>query len=305
MRAHHVWVVCRAVLRYIQTMTAEKGEHTYGEKQERKDIVVFDLETMRDFTEVGGREHLDKLGVSVVGAYSYAQNAYLTYEARELAQFETVLASAGLIVGFNIRGFDLPVLQPHVSVALKELPVLDLMDNIVERLGFRVALDSLARASLGTTKSADGLQAVRWWREGNIAAIKEYCLQDVRITKELYEFGKTQRHVCYLSRQTGRKESVPVSWGVRAPQSVPSALRDAFVQRRRVRLVYAESTTGRGKAELPREREVDIHKIGKDTVEGFCHLRNARRTFRTDRIISAVVGEATYRTHDDVQESLL
>lgn len=286
-------------------MAGEKNADAYEEKPKEKDIVVFDLETRRDFAEVGGREHLEKLGISVVGAYSYAQNAYITYEAHELAQFEQLLAAAGLVVGFNIRGFDLPVLQPHVSTLLGELPVLDLMDNIVERLGFRVALDSLARASLGTAKSADGLQAVRWWKEGNKDAIKKYCLQDVRVTKELYEFGRANKHVFFFSRPTGEKVSVPVLWGTRAAQSVPSALRSAFLQRRRVRLVYAELPAGRRKTELQSEREVDIHKIGTETIEGFCHLRNARRTFRIDRIVSAVATETAYRTHDDVQGSLL
>src|SRR3989338_3253372 len=121
-----------------------------------KDVVVFDIETRKDFEEVGGRAHVDKLGVSVVGAYSYLRSQYLTFEAHELGSFVSLLENAELVVGFNLRDFDLPVLQPHVSIALDALPVLDLMDGIVGAVGFRVGLDSLAPATLGAGKSAGG-----------------------------------------------------------------------------------------------------------------------------------------------------
>lgn len=273
-----------------------------------KDVVVFDIETRKDFEEVGGRAHVDKLGVSVVGAYSYLRSQYLTFEAHELGSFVSLLENAELVVGFNLRDFDLPVLQPHVSIALDALPVLDLMDGIVGAVGFRVGLDSLAQATLGTGKSADGLQAVRWWREGNIEAIKTYCLQDVRVTKELYEYGRAHGRVYFFSRQDGQKLAASVSWRGQAPTSVHAVLREAFLQRRRVRLVYANGEVPlRGSAPNvdATTRECEIHRMDNDIIEGYCYLRGAVRQFRIGRILRADVLEACYQLHDDVQGTLL
>lgn len=272
-----------------------------------KDTIVFDLETQKDFDEVGGREHLEKLGVSVLGAYSYKRGEYRTFEEHELAEFESWLGAAELVIGFNIRGFDLPVLRPHVSCALDQLPILDLMDEIVERNGFRVSLDSIANASLGMKKSAHGLQAVWWYREGKIPEIKEYCLQDVRITKAVYEYGKQHGHVLFYSKQSGGKVAVPVRWDNNAAaQNIPAMLRDAFERRRRVHLTYAGTLSSQGtNGSTLTERAVDIYRINGGTFEAYCHLRDAKRIFRMDRITQARIGEETYRISEDVQGVLL
>ncbi|MDP3934842.1 MAG: ribonuclease H-like domain-containing protein [Candidatus Giovannonibacteria bacterium] len=181
--------------------------------------IVFDIETQKSFDEVGGQSHFDKLGVSVVGAYLYGAGLpgrqageYLTYEEHEIPAFENLLKKAGRVVGFNIHHFDLAVLQPYISWNLKNLPTLDLMDDVKKSLGFRLRLDSLADATLGVRKSGDGLQALRWYKEGKMDEIKKYCLKDVEITKNLYEFGKKNGHVLFYSRDTGGKVAVPVAW---------------------------------------------------------------------------------------------
>jgi len=60
------------------------------------------------------------LGVSVLGAYVYGDDKYYTYEEHELPDFEKLLKNAGVVIGFNINHFDLPVLQPYVSLNLKK-----------------------------------------------------------------------------------------------------------------------------------------------------------------------------------------
>lgn len=273
----------------------------------KNDTIIFDLETQKDFEEVGGREHLEKLGVSVLGAYSYMRDEYRVFEERELAEFEPWLSTSALVVGFNIRGFDLPVLRPHVSIALDQLPILDLMDDIVERNGFRVSLDSIANASLGMKKSAHGLQAVWWYREGKIQEIKEYCLQDVRLTKAVYEYGKQHGHVLFHSKQSGGKVAVPVRWDDNAvSRNIPTMLRDAFERRRRIYLTYAGTPSSQGtNGSTLTERAVDIYRINGDTFEAYCHLREAKRIFRMDRVTQARVGDETYRISEDVQGVLL
>ena len=184
-----------------------------------KDVIVFDLETKKEFAEIGGRDHPELLGVSVLGAYSYLKDKYFVYEESELPEFEKMLKDAGLLIGFNIKSFDLPVLQPYVGFDLKQIPVLDLMDAVVLATGFRVSLDNLAKNTLGTAKSADGLEALEWFRQGRIQEVKDYCLKDVEVTKKLYESGRDSGRIKFVSRQSPEAVSISVSW----PRSLPES----------------------------------------------------------------------------------
>lgn len=181
--------------------------------------IVFDIETQKSFDEVGGRDNFGKLGVSVIGAYVYGGDLpagkagkYLTFEEHEIPEFEKLLKTAGRVVGFNIHHFDLAVLQPYLSWNLKTLSTLDLMDDIKKSLGFRLYLDSLAEATLGVRKSGSGLEALKWYKEGKIDEIKKYCLKDVEITKNLYEFGQKHGHVLFYSRDANGRVAIPVAW---------------------------------------------------------------------------------------------
>ncbi|OGZ30408.1 MAG: hypothetical protein A2835_01185 [Candidatus Niyogibacteria bacterium RIFCSPHIGHO2_01_FULL_45_28] len=186
-----------------------------------KDIIVFDLETKKEFAEVGGREHPELLGVSMLCAYSYNDDKFSAFEEGELKDFESMLKNAGLLVGFNIRGFDLPVLQPYVGMNLKKLNFLDMMDGVVNAAGFRVSLDNLAKNTLGLAKSADGLQALEWFRQGKIQEVKEYCLKDVEVTKKLYEFGKANGHVKFVSRYSPEPQILKVDWSAAVADDGP------------------------------------------------------------------------------------
>lgn len=151
------------------------------------------------------------LGVSVVGVYSYADDSFRCYEEKDFPALEEILRNTERIIGFNSKHFDVPVLQPHVRVPLSSIPHLDLITDVERHLGFRVSLDTLARVNLGTQKSGHGMEAIQWWREGNMEAIKKYCLDDVRITRDLYEYGKRHGTVIAETRNDPRVP-VPVSW---------------------------------------------------------------------------------------------
>ncbi len=186
-----------------------------------KDVIVFDLETKKEFAEVGGRDHPELLGVSMLCAYSYNDDKFLAFEESELKDFESMLKNAGLVVGFNIRGFDLPVLQPYVGINLKKLNFLDMMDGVVNSAGFRVSLDNLAQNTLGLAKSADGLQALEWFRQGKIQEVRDYCLKDVEVTKKLYEFGKENGHVKFVSRYSPEPRMLKVDWSATVADDGP------------------------------------------------------------------------------------
>ncbi len=172
--------------------------------------VFFDIETQNTFDEVGGR-FPERLNVSVVVTYNTADQAYHRYTEAQVPALITELQSADLVIGFNQLGFDYPVLQRYTSVVLKDLPTLDLMQKVERALGFRLGLDALASATLGEGKSSDGLQAVRWWREGRVEEIFVYCQKDVEVTKRLYEFGKKNGYVQYFDRKYQLRR-VPIAW---------------------------------------------------------------------------------------------
>ena len=270
--------------------------------------IIFDIETKHSFDEVGGRDHFDKLGISVVGAFVYGKNEYMAFEEHEIPEFEKllngVLARQGRVIGFNIHHFDLPVLQPYVAMNLKELPTLDLMYDVERGAGFRISLDNLCTETLGAKKSADGLQAIRWYKEGKIEEIKKYCLKDVELTKALYEYGSKNGRVMFFSRNSQSRIALPVRWGEALPINVRAILREGFDKRKSVEIEYQpknvfEETTVSGK------RLVDVHTINADTFEGFCHLRQAKRVFRFDRVVSAKISDRDYKMTQDVQGSLL
>jgi DEAD/DEAH box helicase domain-containing protein len=174
-------------------------------------VVFFDVETQRSFDEVGGRHNIRKLGLSVAVTYATADGAYRHYTEATVAALIAELKAADLVVGFNVLRFDYEVLRAYTDDPLQGIPTVDMMDHIYKRLGFRLSLDNLAGATLGTAKSADGLQAVRWYKQGRIQEILDYCQQDVEVTRQLYEYGQQHKHLKYRDRNY-RVKMVPVSW---------------------------------------------------------------------------------------------
>lgn len=174
-------------------------------------VVVFDLETQRSFADVGGRSQMHRLGVSVGVIYEYASDTYSTFLEKDISGLIEILLGADLVVGYNIRGFDYEVLRAYTDVDLHSLPTRDLMFDLEQRMGFRPKLESVATATIGAGKSADGLQALQWWKEGEIDKIAKYCQEDVRVTKEVYDFGKRNRCVL-VARSSGKSRQVDVDW---------------------------------------------------------------------------------------------
>ena len=162
--------------------------------------IVLDIETQNLFSDVGGKENLAKLLLSVVGAYSYANNSFLTFTEKELPAFENLLKRTDLIIGFNINHFDLPVLQKYLSIDLSKIPTLDIMDEVVNTMGHRVSLDDLVINTLGKRKSANGLLAVEYFKQGRMDELKKYCLDDVRLTRDLYAHGLKHNEIKFTAR---------------------------------------------------------------------------------------------------------
>lgn len=165
--------------------------------------VVLDIETQYSFQEVGG--DVKKLKVSVVGLYEYLDDTYQAFEENQLPELFTKLEHASFIIGFNINRFDLPVLSPYYLGDIRQFHTLDLLEIVENEIGFRIALDVLAQATLGTHKSGHGFLAIEYFRKGELEKLKSYCLSDVKITKELYEYGKREKKL-YFTDRFGKRE---------------------------------------------------------------------------------------------------
>ena len=179
--------------------------------------LVFDVETRRSAKDVGGWNCAEKMGISVAVVYDSLEDRFFRYEQDELEELFKRFGQAELIVGFNSLRFDYRVLQPFTSLDLFSLPSLDLLDKIYTRLHYRISLNSLAHSTLGANKSADGLQALTWWKEGKIDEIAKYCEQDVSLTRDLYLYGLGQGHL-FFQAKSGQKVRVDVDFSTPKPK---------------------------------------------------------------------------------------
>ncbi|MDP3741225.1 MAG: ribonuclease H-like domain-containing protein [bacterium] len=159
--------------------------------------IVLDLETQKDFSEVGGRNKNHLLRVSVAGIYSYVDDKFICYHESELHKLGEILAGADQIIGFNVKQFDFAVLQPYLNFSLAEIPTLDILQEIEQVLGHRISLDTVAKATIGASKTGSGLAALALWRKGQLEELKQYCLNDVRLTRDVYEFGQKHDKLLY------------------------------------------------------------------------------------------------------------
>lgn len=176
----------------------------------RERVVVFDLETQKLAHEVGGWRNVRNMRMSVGVAYS-DQDGFRIFTESAVAQLIEMLKSADLVVGFNQLRFDYEVLRAYTTENLASLPNLDILAAVTAVLGFRLPLDHLAQFTLGKNKSGDGSMAPSWFREGKLDLLHEYCKDDVRITRDLYEYGRKNGFLLY-QRKNRTIAEVMVNW---------------------------------------------------------------------------------------------
>jgi len=177
--------------------------------------IVFDLETQNFFGETGSNDPVS-LDISVASIYDSESDKYVTVTVDDLALIWPYIERADALVGYNSNHFDIPLLNKYYPGDLTQIKSIDILESIRNSLGRRLRLDSVAQATIGAKKSADGAQAVRWWREGKVDEVKKYCEQDVRVTKKIFDYALANGHVKF--KDGSRKRDIPLditSWGVK------------------------------------------------------------------------------------------
>ena len=176
-----------------------------------RNVIVLDLETQKLASEVGGWSHIRDMQLAVGVTYNIANGVYQTYLERDARSLIAAVRSADLVVGYNLLRFDYEVLRRYTEDPLRDVPTVDMLDHIHRSLGYRLKLDDVAAATLGMGKSADGLQAVQWFRRGELQKVIDYCRRDVEVTRKVYEFGQQHGYIQYRDR-SWRTRRVPVRW---------------------------------------------------------------------------------------------
>ncbi len=172
---------------------------------------VLDLETQRSAAEVGGWHRADRMGISCGVIYDSQKNIFTEYTEDQISRLIEDLKKFELIVGFNIKRFDFLVLKGYSDFDFTTLNTLDILEDIHHHLGFRLSLAHLVQETLGTTKTGDGLQALQWWQEGRVREIIDYCKMDVKLTRDLFLFGRQNGYLIF-SKRDGKKVRIPVNW---------------------------------------------------------------------------------------------
>jgi DEAD/DEAH box helicase domain-containing protein len=196
-----------------RTSRVQEGKQPSRQNQASGDLYygVFDLETQRSAAEVGGWQHADRMGISCGVIYDARRKAFRSYLEDQVGDLISHLQRFDLVVGFNVNRFDYRVLQGYSSFDFTTLNTLDILDEIHSHLGYRLSLAHLVQETLNSNKTADGLQALRWWKQGRIDDIIEYCKMDVKLTRDLFEFGHRKGYLIFRNRHQ-KKIRIPVNW---------------------------------------------------------------------------------------------
>ena len=150
--------------------------------------ITFDIETANVLPTMA-RQDVTRLDLAVVAIHDSENGAFSSYTQEELPKLWPIIEKADTLIGFNSDSFDIPLLNKYYPGDLTQIRSIDLLVEVQKALGRRVRLQSLAEATLKAGKSGDGLQSVRWWQEGLYDKVREYCIMDVKITRELYDYA--------------------------------------------------------------------------------------------------------------------
>lgn len=172
--------------------------------------IVFDIETRNFFADTGSNDPAS-LDISIVCIYDSQTDTYDSFLQEELPRLWPIIERADALVGFNSDHFDIPLLNKYYPGDLTKIKSVDLLKEVKKSLGRRIKLDTLAEATLKKKKIADGLQAGQFWKEGNIEALRAYCIEDVRLTKQLYDYAKKHGYLKYFDAGIARKIPVDTS----------------------------------------------------------------------------------------------
>jgi len=186
--------------------------------------IFFDIETSNTFQEVGSRDP-SALDLSLIAIYDSQKDDYFSFLQNELGNLWPILEGADILIGFYSDKFDIPLLNKYYPGDLTKLRSLDILAEIKKSLGRNVGLDKLAQGTLGTKKSGHGLQATNWWKQGKVEEVRKYCIQDVKVTKGIYDYAMENQKLKFMEDGEVVEFAIDTSnWEKKDPNSVTHTL---------------------------------------------------------------------------------
>lgn len=183
--------------------------------------ITFDIESVSD-SAVRGRIDVAEQELTVVAIHDSETDAYQAFTREELSQLWPVIERADLLIGFNSEAFDIPLLNRYYPGDLARVRSLDLLSEVASALGRRIRLQALAEATLGAGKSGDGLKAQEWWRAGEREKVKRYCIEDVRLTRGLFDYALAHGSLKYRDLREIRDIKLDTSGWLAAGAATPA-----------------------------------------------------------------------------------
>jgi hypothetical protein len=168
--------------------------------------IVFDIETIGELRN----GDLSSQEVTVVGIHDSKTDKYTSFVREELHLLWPIFESADSIIGYN---------SDHFDTKIKSIDILKEIRNV---LGRRLKLDNIAEATLGKKKSGNGLEAQDWWVNGEYDRVRDYCLDDVRITKEVYDYARKHKKLKYKDYDGPREIKLDTSHWEKIDEEGPS-----------------------------------------------------------------------------------
>lgn len=159
--------------------------------------ITFDIESVSN-SVVRGRIDVNEQELVVVAIHDSETGEYSSYLKEDLYKLWPIMERADMLIGFNSNTFDIPLLNRYYPGDLLHIRSLDLLYEVQKVLGRRIRLQSIAEATLGRGKSGDGTKAGEWWLKGEKDKVREYCIEDVRLTRELYDYALTHGILKYM-----------------------------------------------------------------------------------------------------------
>jgi len=183
-------------------------------------IVFFDLETQYLFQDLGMLNYKQRdptrLKLAIAGIFSNSKPLFFNEDQTE-ELFEN-LNQADLIVGHNLLKFDYLVLKPYLgkkNISKLEHKTLDTFNELKKITGCYISLDDLGKRNLGMEKNVDTMKIPKMWRDGNHQEVKDYLLNDLKMTEAIYNHGKKNKKFKYDHKEYGKsygEREVFVDW---------------------------------------------------------------------------------------------
>ena len=149
---------------------------------------------------------------------SFAKSGHIVKSLSELKyDLDNHFQKGGLLLGHNIKGFDLPILRDSMDIYcinkyIKEEKFIDTSRILLKEHGERFQLKNLVKCTMDDFKLMDSADAPKLWKMGQYDEVVEYCMKDTQLVYDLWKYGQDNGIVKAFSLEKGEHKDLEVKW---------------------------------------------------------------------------------------------